>query len=114
MRGHAAVVIVTVAVLGGTAALFSQGERKVYGAGTTSCSHWTESRAGGTNEWTVAGQWMLGFVSAVNQYSKAVPAQVDARAMAAQVDAYCRTYPEDDVSDATRALVEFLLAEPQP
>jgi hypothetical protein len=114
MKAHAAVVVFTAALLAGSAAVLSQDERKVYGAGTTPCARWTEWRTGNSSEWFVPGQWMLGFVSAVNQYSKAIPAQVDARSMAAQVDAYCRTYPEDDVSDATRALVEVLLSDPQP
>ena len=114
MKGKAIVVAAALVVLGGATTLFSQDDRKIYGAGTTSCARWTESRKGTTNEWTVAGQWVLGFVSAVNQYSKTSPAQVDARSMAVKIDEDRQTYPEDDVSDATRALVEFLLSESQP
>ena len=114
MKAHTAIVIATVVVLGGSVALSSQDDRRVYGAGTSSCAQWTEARAIDADAWFVTGQWVLGFVSAVNQYSKTVPAQVEARLMARQVDGYCRTYPEDDVSDAARALVEYLLSDTQP
>jgi hypothetical protein len=114
MRAKAAAVLAAVALLCGSVALSSQDSRRVYGAGTTPCAQWTEARDADANSWFVMGQWILGYVSAVNQFSKETPAQVEASAMARQVDAYCRTYPQDDISDAARALVELLLTAAQP
>jgi hypothetical protein len=114
MKAKAAVVAAAVALLGGSVALSSQDNRRVYGAGTSPCAQWTEARDADADSWFVQGQWILGYVSAVNQFSKATPAQVEASAMARQVDAYCRTYPQDDISDAARALVELLLSDSQP
>jgi hypothetical protein len=114
MRAKTAVVVAAVALIGGSVAVSSQDDRRVYGAGTLPCTQWTKAREADTDSWSVMGQWILGYVSAVNQYSKVAPAQAEASAMARQVDAYCRTYPQDDVSDAARALVELLLSDAQP
>ena len=61
-----------------------------------------------------AGQWVLGFVSAANQYSTVPPAKAEAREMARWVDDYCREHAESDVAEAAKGLVELLLAGRQP
>ncbi len=89
----------------------NQSDRTIYGAGTNSCAHWTETRKG--NDWFTAGQWVLGFVSAANQYSRTPPAASNARTIAEWVDNYCQKHPADDLSDASQALVTFLLTSSQ-
>ena len=108
MRILTVAAAVSIAIFGWTVGVSSQSDRTVYGAGTSSCAEWTEARQG--ERWFGTGQWVLGFVSAVNQYSKETPTQTDARSMASRVDAYCRAHPEDDISDAARELVEYLLS----
>ena len=89
-----------------------EADRTMYGAGTNSCTQWTEARRG--DSWFTAGQWVLGFVSAANQYSTVPPAKAEARDMARWVDDYCREHAESDVADAGKGLVELLLAGQQP
>jgi hypothetical protein len=81
--------------------------RTIYGAGTNSCSLWSDARERET--WFTSGQWILGFVSAANQYSKVAPAKTDARSLASWVDDYCRERPMSDLADAARELVERLV-----
>jgi hypothetical protein len=108
MTRYLLVAVALLVTIGGALRAFSnQDDRRIYGAGTNSCAEWTESRKG--DGWITAGQWMLGYVSAANQFSKAAPALSDARSMARWLDDYCVESPEHDLSDATRALVDFLL-----
>jgi hypothetical protein len=93
----------------GSLAASMQDDRRIYGAGTNSCGQWTEARKG--DDWFTAGQWVLGFVSAANQYSKTPPGKSDSRSMASWVDDYCYTNPDHDLSDAAQGLVAFLLSQ---
>lgn len=87
--------------------LTGQDDRTIYGAGTNSCAQWMEARK--TQAWFTAGQWVLGFVSAANYYSKTPPARSDARSMAKWVDDYCRDRSESDLAEAAQELTEALL-----
>ena len=86
--------------------------RTIYGAGTNSCEQWTDARQRDT--WFTAGQWILGFVSAANQYSRIAPVKATARDMARWVDDYCSTNSTSDVAAAAEALVELLVNGRQP
>jgi hypothetical protein len=97
----------------GTVVVSSQGTRRIYGAGTNSCAHWTDSRQ--KNEgWVTSGQWLLGFVSAANVYASAPPSDTDSRAIASWMDSYCSTHADQDLSDAAQELVLFLMAGSRP
>jgi hypothetical protein len=110
MRYATLLCLVCAGIAVGSLRLLSQGRGTIYGAGTNTCVSWTESR---TNQsWYTAGQWVLGFVSAVNHYAPAAPVKTDARAMADWIDKYCLQHPDDDVADAAAELVDFLLAKP--
>ena len=87
-------------------------ERTIYGAGTNSCGHWADARERDT--WLTSGQWILGFVSAANQYSKVAPAKADARSLASWVDDYCREHPTSALADAAGELVDRLVAGTYP
>lgn len=87
-------------------------DRTIYGAGTNSCGLWTDAREDDT--WFTSGQWILGFISAANQYSKVAPAKTDARSLASWVDDYCREHPASDLAGAARELVERLVAGTYP
>jgi hypothetical protein len=100
--------LVAAAVLAASVGLIGQDDRTIYGAGTNTCAQWTQARDAGEN-WFTAGQWILGFVSAANQYAKVPPARSDARWMARWVDDYCREHADHDVADAAHELVEALL-----
>ena len=113
MNAQAAAALVTVAILAGSGTLFSQDDRTIYGAGANSCAQWTKERAEGA-AWLVPAQWLLGYVSAINRYSRTPPARIEARDMALRIDAYCEVRPDDDVSDAAEELVEYLLSGSSP
>ena len=97
----------------GSVAVSTQGTRRIYGAGTNSCAHWTESRQKGEG-WIMSGQWLLGFVSAANVYASSPPSDTDSRAIASWMDTYCSTHPDVDLSDAVQELVHFLMAGTRP
>jgi hypothetical protein len=108
-------VLALVSMVSSIAALAQGGreaDRTIYGAGTNSCSSWTEAREG--DMWFTSGQWILGFVSAANQYSKVPPVKTDARSLASWVDDYCRENPMSDLADAARELVDRLVAGTAP
>lgn len=104
--GLAALVVVAASVT-----VFAQtrvdGDRTTYGAGTNSCGQWSEARE--HDAWITSGQWILGFVSAANQYSKVAPTKTDARSLANWVDSYCAAHQTSDLADAARELVEGLV-----
>ena len=112
MRHRVALIIGTAVVVAAAVGLFGQDDRTIYGAGTNSCDHWTSARAG--DAWLTSGQWILGFVSAANRYSKAPPTRSDARSMARWIDEYCRDHPTSDIADATQELVELLVSGRTP
>jgi hypothetical protein len=109
----ALVVVALISVVTSVAAFTQAGsdaDRTIYGAGTNSCSHWTDAREGET--WITSGQWILGFVSAANQFSKVPPAKTDARSLASWIDDYCYEHPMSDLAEAARELVEWLISRP--
>jgi hypothetical protein len=105
-------LVAGLAIAAGSSGVSTQDNRTIYGAGTNTCSQWTESRTG--EGWFTAGQWVLGFVSAANRYSKTPPTKSDARSMARWVDDYCRDHADRDVADAAEALVEALMTAKLP
>jgi hypothetical protein len=107
MKYITALLAAALVVAVGSIHLTGQAGGTIYGAGTNTCASWTESRKGDT--WFTAGQWVLGYVSAVNQYAHTLPARTDSRTMANWVDDYCRENPDDDVAQAANALVDHLM-----
>ncbi|MQA30021.1 MAG: hypothetical protein GEU82_09310 [Luteitalea sp.] len=111
----AACVVSLLAAAGSVVAVAQTGReanRTIYGAGTNSCSVWTEARQ--DERWFTSGQWILGFVSAANQYSKVPPTKTDARTVASWVDDYCYQHATSDLADAARELVDHMVAGTYP
>src|ERR1700733_6651247 len=79
------------------------------GDGANSCGAWTQERAQDSQRVQLWKGWVLGFVSGVNNISDQHPdflKQVDAPAIYAWIDNYCRSNPLDHVFDATVAMVQ--------
>jgi hypothetical protein len=80
------------------------------GAGTVSCEAWTAARQHRTG-WYDLAEWVLGFLSGVGyagEPGRTDPLQeLDAHAVAAWVDNYCRAYPLKNLDAAAEAFVKF-------
>jgi hypothetical protein len=80
-----------------------------------SCGAWTEERGHATAYWRywkpIMEGWVLGFVSGANIYVDEHPEileGVDARAINAWIDNYCRAHPLEPLRDAALELVKEL------
>lgn len=111
-HGSTSLLVTMLAIAAGSIGLSGQSDRTIYGAGTNSCAQWTESRK--SRAWFTSGQWVLGFVSAANTYSKTPPAKSDAQSMARWVDDYCRDHEASDLAEAAQQLTEALLTAKLP
>jgi hypothetical protein len=106
-------ILVLVALLAGNVSAEERTgiDHRTWGAGTSSCGEWTQSRKDG--DWHNKGQWLLGYVSADSFYRSLVhwkPAvRPDGRAIAAWVDSYCSENPLHKVKIAVRALIKELV-----
>lgn len=98
-------LLVTLLVTAQTPTL-TQRPRIVYGAGTKSCVSWTASRK--TPNWYVDGSWVLGFVSAASLYFTVPLRDTSSQDIAAWIDDYCLSHPDDDISDAAGLLLQAL------
>jgi hypothetical protein len=82
------------------------GNRMIYGAGTTTCGSWTAERK--SNDWYPKGQWMLGYITAISATTERPMQQSESLAFAAWVDNYCAKYPLKQLYEAVQELVQEL------
>ncbi|TFU00050.1 hypothetical protein EUV02_15495 [Polymorphobacter arshaanensis] len=73
------------------------------GIGNSSCSMWTTKFNGDESLMNQAGGWVAGYLSGLNIGLRKAPDFLDgssAKAIEASVDEYCKTNPNDHISDA--------------
>jgi hypothetical protein len=82
------------------------------GKGNISCDSWIKSRGGGNPVAAARTAWVLGFVTAFNQYRSKPEGDVsggkDTEVLMARIDDYCRLHPLDNLYNASAALVDEL------
>ena len=80
---------------------------RIIGAGTASCGDWMAKRTASSVDALQHQQWVLGYLSSVANWTDPDPMKgLDAEAVWAWMDSYCRAHPLATVSKAARAFVE--------
>jgi hypothetical protein len=84
----------------------------VLGQGNISCHSWMESRGDDNPLAATRTAWVLGFVTAFNQYVSKSEGDVsggkDTEALMSKIDDYCKQHPLDNLYNASAALVHEL------
>ena len=84
----------------------------VLGQGNISCASWIESRGDDNTLAATRTAWVLGFVTAFNQYrskpERDVSGGKDTEVLMLRIDDHCRLYPLDNLYKASTALVDEL------
>jgi hypothetical protein len=84
----------------------------VLGQGNISCLSWIESRGDDNPLAATRTAWVLGFVTAFNQYGSKPEGDVsggkDTEVLMAKIDAHCKQHPLDNLYNASAALVNEL------
>jgi hypothetical protein len=84
----------------------------VLGQGNISCSSWIESRGDDNTLAATRTAWVLGFVTAFNQYGAKPEGDVsggkDTEVLMVRIDYHCRQHPLDNLYNASAALVAEL------
>jgi hypothetical protein len=84
----------------------------VLGQGNISCASWIESRGDGNPVAATRTAWVLGFITAFNQYGSKPPGDVsggrDTEGLMARIDEHCKRHPLDNLYNASAALVDEL------
>jgi hypothetical protein len=84
----------------------------VLGQGNISCLSWIESRGDDNPLAATRTAWVLGFVTAFNQYGSKPEGDVsggkDTEVLMARIDAHCKQHPLDNLYKASAALVDEL------
>jgi hypothetical protein len=84
----------------------------VLGQGNISCDSWIESRGDGNPLATARTAWVLGFVTAFNQYRSRpegdVSGEKDTEVLMVRIDDHCKRHPLDNLYKASAALVDEL------
>jgi len=82
----------------------------VLGQGNISCDSWIKSRGDGNPVAATRTAWVLGFVTAFNQYRSKPEGDVsggkDTEVLMLRIDDHCRLYPLDNLYKASAALVD--------
>jgi hypothetical protein len=106
----AAAMLVAVAVPAGAQ------ELPVLGQGNVSCSAWLDRRTADTAEADTMVAWILGYITAFNQYAADpqtdVTGGLETEALSARIDDFCRENSAASLYQASAALVEELRQEP--
>jgi hypothetical protein len=87
------------------------------GDGSNSCGAWTQERGWDSQRSQLWKGWVLGFVSGADIYetNPEILSRVDAPAIYAWIDNYCRLNPLENVQDAAVGLIlELLRRAKQP
>jgi hypothetical protein len=110
-RIASAIAVAAVLFAGGTAH-----GRFIIGVGISSCGSWTQARQTPRKDLAII-QWVFGYISSANTFAprfvgneEVAPLPdyiegLDADALTASVDNYCREHPLDQISDAAKNLV---------
>jgi hypothetical protein len=84
----------------------------VLGQGNISCNSWVESRGGDNPLAATRTAWVLGFITAFNQYrpkpERDVSGGKDTEVLMARIDDHCKRHPLDNLYNASAALVDEL------
>ena len=85
-------------------------EQAVLGQGNVSCGSWLNDRKGDDAQASSKIAWVLGYVTAFNQYGSKPEGDVSegkkTEEMMVWIDNYCRDHPADNVHRASAALVD--------
>ena len=85
-------------------------EQAVLGQGNVSCGIWLENRRGDDVQVATRTAWVLGYITAFNQYGSKPEGDVsggkDTEELMAWIDNYCRQNPADNLYRASSALVD--------
>jgi hypothetical protein len=84
----------------------------VLGQGNISCSSWIKSRGDDNRLAATRTAWVLGFVTAFNQYGSKPEGDVsggkDTEVLMVRIDDHCKRHPLDNLYNAAAALVDEL------
>jgi hypothetical protein len=97
--------------LGKATAAESPATYAVLGPGTISCATWAQQRRDDGYPAVAAGDWVLGYATAFNEYVAAggeATRGTDSAALFVWIDNYCRANPLDSLAMASRHLVDVL------
>jgi hypothetical protein len=87
-------------------------EEAVLGQGNISCSSWIENRRDDNPLAATRTAWVLGFITAFNQYGakpqRDVSGGKDTEVLMARIDDHCKQHPLDNLYKASAALVDEL------
>jgi hypothetical protein len=100
-------VLLLAAVLGLSSATPAAADVVTTLGGTWSCKAWTAERTARSVNAALYGQWVLGYLSSVANWTDLDPMKgLDTEAVWAWMDNYCRAHPLATVSKAAGAFVE--------
>jgi hypothetical protein len=109
MKFHKTALLAASLLLFQTVQMAAQ-EKAVLGQGNVSCGSWLENRTGDDVQVVARTAWVLGYVTAFNQYGSKPEGDVSGgkstEEMMAWIDNYCRQHPTDNVYRASAALVD--------
>ena len=87
-------------------------EEAVLGQGNISCGSWIENRRDNNPLAATRTAWVLGFITAFNQYGtkpqRDVSGGKDTEVLMARIDDHCKRHPLDNLYKAAAALVDEL------
>jgi hypothetical protein len=87
-------------------------EEAVLGQGNISCGSWIENRRDNNPLAATRTAWVLGFITAFNQYGakpqRDVSGGKDTEVLMARIDDHCKRHPLDNLYKASAALVDEL------
>jgi hypothetical protein len=87
-------------------------EQAVLGQGNVSCGTWLGSRSGDDGQKAARIAWVLGYITAFNQYGSKPEGDVTGgkgtEHIEAWIDNHCMKHPADNVYKASAALVDEL------
>src|SRR6266550_4156476 len=87
-------------------------EEAVLGQGNISCGSWIENRRDDNPLAATRTAWVLGFITAFNQYGtkpqRDVSGGKDTEVLMARIDDHCKRHPLDNLYKAAAALVDEL------
>ena len=85
-------------------------EQAVLGQGNVSCGSWLENRRGDDAQVSARTAWILGYITAFNQYGSKQQGDVSGgkgtEEMTAWIDDCCRHHPADNLYRASAALID--------
>jgi hypothetical protein len=93
-------------------------EYAVLGQGNVSCGSWLNDRKGDDARTSNRTAWILGYVTAFNQYGSKPKGDISGgkstEEIMAWIDSYCGQHPRDNLYNASAALVDEFRQGPGP